>query len=76
MKNLVLGVIFSLFVTAGSIASVASGLNLPDEKKKKCCKSEKSDKKQCKADGKEKKCCDSKSESKDCKKEEKKTEGQ
>lgn len=67
MKNLALGVIFSLFITIGSIASVSA--NVPGGKKKKKCKTEMKD---CKSDKKEKKsCCPSKSESKDC---EKKTE--
>jgi hypothetical protein len=71
MKNALLGVIFSLFITVGSIASVSAGLNLPDEKKKKsekrekcdskskksCCESKEEAKKDCKT---EKKCCDSK----------------
>jgi hypothetical protein len=65
MKNLALGVIFSLFVAISATASVSSGLNLPGGKKKKCDSTEKKD---CKSDGKEKKCCSSKGESKEEKK--------
>lgn len=60
MKNLALGVIFSMFVTVGSIASVSAGNNFPGGKKKKC-KTEKG----CSTETK-KSCCPSKSESKDC----------
>lgn len=63
MKNLALGVIFSMFIMAGSVASVAADLNLPGEKKKKC----KADKKECKSDSK-KSCCPSNGEKKDCSK--------
>jgi hypothetical protein len=66
MKNLVLGVIFSLFVTVSATASVSSGLNLPGGKKKKC---ESTESKDCKSGGKEKKCCSSKGDSKDSPKE-------
>ncbi|MBX9853182.1 MAG: hypothetical protein K2X86_15670 [Cytophagaceae bacterium] len=68
MKNLILGTILSLFITAGSVVSVNAGLNFPDEKKKKCCKTEG---KECK-DEKKKSSCD-KTEKKDCSKKDKKT---
>lgn len=57
MKNLALGVIFSVIVTVGSIASVSADLNFPDKKKKS--------KKECKSDSK-KSCCPSSGEKKDC----------
>ena len=66
MKNLVLGTILSIFIVVGSVISVNAGLNLPDEKKKKGCKTEK----ECK-DEKKKSCCDSKTEKKDCSKKDK-----
>jgi len=70
MKNLVLGVIFSLFITISSIASVSAEMNFPGGKKKKCCNSEKKEK----CESSEKKSCCKDESKKDCKKDKKSCE--
>jgi hypothetical protein len=68
MKKLVFSLIVSFALIFTSVASAYSGVNLPDEKKKKsCCKS---DNKECK-EGKKEEC--KKGEKKDCCKEGKKS---